>query len=140
MKKLLMFFILLAVLSTLFVSSGQTYEQQSLVPSLQQWLPGKPLEGLLSKLEIPYWGKTISVEERGYYYFIEFLLRKGAHFFIFGVLAVLVYSVLPSRRFRTIIAARVTLIVAMSDEFHQSLNRVAVRRRCKTSDSIWPGL
>ncbi|MCZ2257290.1 VanZ family protein [Sporosarcina sp. G11-34] len=121
MKKLLMFFILLAVLSTLFFSSGQTYEQQSLVPSLQQWLPGKPLEGLLSKLEIPYWGKTISVEERGYYYFIEFLLRKGAHFFIFGVLAVLVYSVLPNRRFRTIIAAAVTLLVAMSDEFHQSL-------------------
>ena len=73
MKKL---FILIILIGTLFVSSGQTYEQQSLIPTLQEWLPDKPLETTLSKLEVPYWGTTISVEERGYYHFVEFLLKE----------------------------------------------------------------
>lgn len=118
MRKLLF---LLAIVAVLFISSGQTYEQQSIVPDLHKWLPGKPLEGLLSTLQIPYWGKIISVEERGYYYFVEFILRKSAHFFIFGLLALAVYSVLPKMRWRTIIALVITLVLAIADEYHQSL-------------------
>ena len=56
MRKLIVLFVLLIVLTMLFMSSGQTYEQQSLVPELEKWLPGKPLESLLATLEIPYWG------------------------------------------------------------------------------------
>lgn len=118
MRKIL---ILLFILFVLFISSGQTYEQQSLIPTLQNWLPGKPFEFLLSKLQIPYWGITVSVEERGYYYFIEFLLRKAAHFFIFGFLALAIYAVLPKRMPRTLIAALLTLCLAIADEYHQSL-------------------
>lgn len=112
---------LLLLLVVLFTSSGQTYEQQSLIPFLEKWLPGKPLESLLSKLQIPYWGITVSIEERGYYYFIEFLLRKSAHFFIFGFLALAIYSVLPKHTFRIYTAAIITLFIAFGDEFHQSL-------------------
>ncbi|MEZ7172819.1 VanZ family protein [Sporosarcina sp. OR05] len=118
MKKILF---LLAIVGVLFISSGQTYEQQSLVPSLHKWLPGKPFEGLLSTLQIPYWGKIISVEERGYYYFVEFLLRKSAHFFIFGLLAIAVYSVLPKMRLRSVFALGITFLLAIADEYHQSL-------------------
>ncbi|WP_342514978.1 VanZ family protein [Sporosarcina sp. FSL K6-1522] len=118
MKKIILLLILLAVL---FVSSGQTYEQQSIVPDLEHWLPGKPLESVLSKLEIPYWGITVSVEERGYYYFVEFLLRKSAHFFMFGLIALAVYFVLPKHGFRTWTAAIITFLIAMADEYHQSL-------------------
>lgn len=118
MKKLL---VLLILLSILFVSSGQTYEQQSLIPTLQEWLPDKPLENKLSKLQVPYWGKTISVTERGYYPFVEFLLRKSAHFFIFGFVAIAIYSLLPKHGFRTLTAAFFTLLVAIGDEYHQSL-------------------
>jgi len=121
MRKLLGLIILVAILSTLFVSSGQTYAEQSLVLSLEKWLPGKPIEGLLSKLEIPYWGTTVSIDERGYYYFVEFLLRKSAHFFIFGFLAVSVYLVLPKLWLRTLITLFITLLFAIADEYHQSL-------------------
>ena len=105
----------------LFMSSGQTYEQQSLVPELEKWLPGKPLESLLATLEVPYWGIKVSIAERGYYEFVEFLIRKGAHFFTFGLIAFVIYAVLPKWRFRKVTAASLTLLVAISDEVHQSL-------------------
>ncbi|NYF23629.1 VanZ family protein [Sporosarcina sp. JAI121] len=118
MKKILVLIILLGVL---FFSSGQTYEQQSIIPTLEKWLPGEPFASSLSKLQVPYWGKTISVEERGYYPFLEFLLRKSAHFLIFGFLAVVIYLILPKHNFRFLTAFWITLVVAAGDEYHQSL-------------------
>lgn len=113
--------VLLIILTMLFMSSGQTYEQQSLVPELEKWLPGKPLESLLATLEIPYWGIKVSIAERGYYEFVEFLIRKGTHFFTFGLIAIVIYAVLPKWNFRKVIAAFLTLLVAIIDEVHQSL-------------------
>jgi len=113
--------VLLLLLSILFISSGQTYEQQSIIPTLQKWFPNKPFESLLMKLEFPYWGIKVSIEERGYYYFLEFLIRKSAHFFIFAFVALAVYAVLPKLRFRLQIAACITLCLAFLDEFHQYL-------------------
>lgn len=118
MKKLI---VLIIILSILFISSGQTYEQQSLIPTLEKWLPSEPLKSSLSKLHIPYWGTTISVEERGYYHFVEFLLRKSAHFVIFGVLAVAIYLILPKHTFRLLTATWITILLAFADEYHQSL-------------------
>lgn len=118
MKKLLF---LLFLVTILLVSSGQTYEQQSLIPTLQKMLPNKPLEAQLSQLEIPYWGHTISIGERGYYRFLEFLIRKGAHFFLFGFVAVAIYTVLPKGRFRFELAGLATLIFACVDEYRQFL-------------------
>ena len=113
--------ILLVILSILFTSSEQSYEQQSLVSELEKWLPGKPLESLLATLEIPYWGIKVSIAERGYYEFVEFLIRKSAHFFTFGLMALVIYAVLPKWNFRKVTAAFLTLLVAISDEVHQSL-------------------
>lgn len=103
------------------MSSEQTYEQQSLVVELEKWLPGKPLESLLMKLDIPYWGISVSIEERGYYAFVEFLIRKSTHFFSFGLLALLIHAVLPKWKFRKVMAAFLTLLIAITDEIHQSL-------------------
>lgn len=118
MKKII---ILLLLLVALFISSGQSYEQQSIVPMLQKWLPNQPFEGLLSVFQIPYWGIIVSVEERGYYYFIEFLIRKSGHFFFFGIVAAAIYSLLPKKASRFTIAALLTLLIAIGDEYHQSL-------------------
>ncbi|MBO0589162.1 VanZ family protein [Sporosarcina sp. E16_8] len=118
MKKLI---VLIVLLSILFISSGQTYEQQSLIPTLEKWLPSEPLKSSLAKLQIPYWGTTISVEERGYYHFVEFILRKSAHFVIFGVLAVAIYLILPKHAFRLLTATWITVLLAIADEYHQSL-------------------
>lgn len=118
MKKII---ILLLLLVALFISSGQTYEQQSIVPMLEKWLPNKPFEDALSIFKIPYWGMIVSVEERGYYYFLEFLIRKSGHFFFFGIVAAAIYSLLPKKSSRFTIAALLTLLIAIGDEYHQSL-------------------
>ncbi len=82
-----------------------------------KWLPGEPLKGFLSMFQIPYWGTTVSVEERGYHAFIEFLLRKGAHVVTFGALAIAAYIMVR----RIGIAFILTVILAIADEYHQSL-------------------
>src|SRR5699024_2009722 len=113
--------IISSLLILLFISSGQTYEQQSLIPTLQKLLPNKPLEGLLSYLQIPYWGIIVSVEERGYYYFLEFLIRKSAHFFVFAAIASAIYALFSNSRYRFMYAAIEALLIALGDEYHQSL-------------------
>ncbi|MCM3743962.1 VanZ family protein [Sporosarcina luteola] len=121
MKKLIVFLLIVGVL---FISSSQTYEEQSLISTLEKWLPNQPMYFLLEKIEVPYWGRTISIEERGYYYFVEFLLRKSAHFLIFGCLAVVIYF-LFSNKIRSIyrfsFSLLLTGVVAALDEYHQSL-------------------
>jgi VanZ family protein len=57
------------------------------------------------------------VEERGYHAFIEFLLRKGAHVVTFGALAIATYIMVR----RIGIAFILTVILAIADEYHQSL-------------------
>lgn len=116
MKKLLIFLILFAIL---FISSGQTYEQQTLIPALQRYLPSEPFKGFLSLFQIPYWGTTVSVEERGYYAFIEFVIRKASHVLIFGLIALAVLNMLPKPK--VWIAFAVASAIAFVDEYHQSL-------------------
>ncbi|WKA57847.1 VanZ family protein [Planococcus shenhongbingii] len=116
MKKILIFLILFIIL---FVSSGQTYEEQSLIPALEKYLPSEPFKGVLSHLEIPYWGTHVSIEERGYHKFIEFLLRKGAHVLMFGLIALAVLNLLPKPK--VWLAFIIALAIALMDEFHQSL-------------------
>lgn len=118
MKK---FLFLLLLLVFLFISSSQTYEQQSLTPTLQSLLKNKPLEDQLAKIEVPYGSKKVSMESKGYYGFIEFFLRKSAHFIIFGLVAVGIYSVLRNLRYRYVFALLSTLLLAALDEYHQHL-------------------
>ncbi|EGQ26921.1 VanZ family protein [Mammaliicoccus sciuri] len=120
MKKFIVILILIALLVGLAISSSQTYEQQSLVSTLEQLLPDEPGKAVLSELEFSYWDRIISVDERGYYYFVEFLIRKAAHFLTFGFLSLVIYWVLPKRKGRLLGAALLTLILACADELHQS--------------------
>ncbi len=117
MKKWL---ILLAFLVVLAISSSMTYEQQTIVPKLEQILANKPFEKQLSVLKIPYWDTVVSVEERGYFKFVEFLVRKLTHFVGFGCIALAIYFVWGKRRFAAIVAIAGTALIAMLDEFRQS--------------------
>ncbi|PID01435.1 MULTISPECIES: VanZ family protein [unclassified Sporosarcina] len=119
MKKLLALLLLISMLVGLSISSSQTYEQQSLVSTLQELLPGEPGKAILSTWEFNYWNRTISIEERGYYHFVEFLIRKAAHFFTFGFLALVIYWLLPKRTGRLLLAALFTFLLACADELHQ---------------------
>lgn len=121
MKKIIVVLLFVSLLAGLWVSSSQTYDQQSLIPTLQKLLPSEPGKSLLSKLEFTYWGRQITVEDRGYYYFVEFLIRKAAHFVTFGFLALVIYWLLPVRSGRLLAAMLLTLIFACADELHQSI-------------------
>ncbi|RHW39428.1 VanZ family protein [Lysinibacillus yapensis] len=113
---------ILVVLFGLFCLSSMSYEQQTIVPALQENLENKPFYDLLSKIEVPYWGQTISVETRGYYYFIEFLFRKGLHFVGYGLIALLFYILYRKFKFNVsmIYAVLTTFVVASLDELRQS--------------------
>ncbi len=117
MKKWLIFIICLVIL---IISSSLTYEQQSILPELEDLLSNKPFEEQLAVLKIPYWGTTVSIEERGYFPFVEFLIRKLTHFIGFGCIALGLYFAWGKRRFAAIIAIIGTIVIAMLDEFRQS--------------------
>ena len=117
MKKLIPLLLLLIVV---FLASGQTAEQQSMQDILKAWLPNKPMESFLSIFQIPYWGIRVSVEERGYYAFVEFLIRKGSHFIYFGVIALAIYIALPRFMYRKVTTVVITMLLAIADEFRQS--------------------
>ncbi|MEG0384901.1 MAG: VanZ family protein [Solibacillus sp.] len=116
--------IILTVVALIIViyASTMTYEQQTVIPELRVLLKDKPLEGALSTLEIPYWGTIISIESRGYFYFIEFLIRKATHFIGYGILAVIFYFLYLKLkwRFPSIVAFVTIFIIACLDEYRQS--------------------
>lgn len=119
MKKLLALLLLISILIGLAISSSQTYEQQSLVSTLHELLPNEPGKKTLSTMQFTYWNRTISIEERGYYHFVEFLIRKAAHFITFGFLSLVIYWLLPKRKGRLVLAALFTFLLACIDELHQ---------------------
>ncbi|MER2030496.1 MAG: VanZ family protein [Solibacillus sp.] len=103
--------------------SNMSYEQQTIVPALKDLLKDKPFEAWLSQFEIPYWGQIISVETRGYFQFLEFLIRKATHFFGYGLLAVIFYTLYRKLKWHfPIVLAFVTVVVIASlDEYRQSM-------------------
>ncbi|MFT9818432.1 VanZ family protein [Lysinibacillus sp. NPDC056185] len=117
MKKWL---ILIAFLVVLAISSNMTYEQQSIIPELEQVLANKPFEKQLSVLKIPYWDTVVSVEERGYFKFVEFLIRKLTHFVGFGCIALGIFFAWGKRRFAAGVAIAGTALIATLDEIRQS--------------------
>jgi len=117
MKKWIIF---IACLVVLVISSSMTYEQQSILPELKDLLANKPFEQQLSVLKIPYWNTVVSIEERGYFPFVEFLIRKLIHFIGFGCIALGLYFAWGKRRFTGSVAIGGTAIIAMLDKFRQS--------------------
>ncbi|MEO4053294.1 VanZ family protein [Solibacillus sp. CAU 1738] len=117
-------FISLAILAIAVVAfaSNMPYEQQTIVPELRTLLANKPFEELISSIEIQYWGTTISVETRGYYYFVEFLIRKATHFVGFGIVGVIFYLLYRKLKWRmpSILAIATVFIISSLDEIHQS--------------------
>lgn len=119
MRKFGTVFIILLIVVGLFISSSQTYEQQSLIGTLQKWLPNKPFESLFTVVSSGHAQSLILIDTHGYYHFLEYLLRKGAHFVLFGILAVGFFVILPPRLPRFVIAAFITFLLACGDEIHQ---------------------
>ena len=119
MKKVL--FILLVALGIVAYMSSMSYEQQTIVPELRQLLKTEPFKDTLSYIEIPYWGDTISVETRGYVYFVEFLIRKATHFIGYGIVGIILWILYLKLkwRFPSLLAIFTIVIIASADELRQ---------------------
>ena len=76
---------------------------------------------MLSKIEVEYWDKTISIETRGYFYFVEFLIRKATHFIGYGIIGVIFYKLYRKLqwRFAPLLAIATVFIIGYIDEYRQ---------------------
>ncbi|MQS76805.1 VanZ family protein [Companilactobacillus halodurans] len=110
----------------LFYSSSMTYEEQTSVPFLEKYLKGKPLSNFLKTISFRYGGKQQSLSNDGYYNFVEFFIRKGAHFgtyFVLGILLCLALYLYFEKNLvlQLFIPWMTTTGLAAFDEFHQGL-------------------
>ncbi|HEY4622679.1 MAG TPA: VanZ family protein [Solibacillus sp.] len=121
MKKSI-FFVVLGMI-VVAIMSNMRYEQQSLIPLLQDVLQDKPFEQWLSQFQFHYWGGIVSVETKGYFKFVEFLIRKGTHFFGYGLLALILYSFYKRLkwRFPMVLSFLSVVVIASLDEYRQSM-------------------
>lgn len=114
-----------AVMALLFFSSAQTYEQQSQIGLLGRLLHNEPFKASLSKISFDYAGTNISIHTNGYFHFVEFFVRKGAHFLTYFILGFSWFLGLMPRiksySLTVIIAWLAATGYAGLDEFHQML-------------------
>ena len=117
--------IALIVMLVLFISSSQTYAQQSQVSFLEKFLPGQPFKERLSTISFTYAGSPISVKAVGYFKFVEFFIRKGAHFFTYFVLGGSFFLGLFPKMKLYLLTGFISILAATGyaglDEFHQML-------------------
>lgn len=120
-------FLILAVLMMigLFYSSAMTYHQQTSVPFLERLLQHEPLKQWLSQFTLHYAGSEQSVQVSGYFKFVEFFIRKGAHFGTYFLLGLFSYlglrPRLEGRGLAVIFSWLSATGYAATDEFHQML-------------------
>lgn len=130
MKKLLKnpnfyFAIGIAIMVVLFISSCQTYEEQSQTDLISRLLAGEPMKEPLGKISFDYAGQEQSIQAVGYASFIEFFIRKGAHFFTYfvmgGSFCIGLYLKMKHFWWSGFFAVLAATGNAGMDEFHQQL-------------------
>jgi VanZ family protein len=123
MKRFLQWGLVIACMAVIFISSAQPYQKQDMRPAINQWISEDFVIKYFSQLVIPYGGKQVSIENNGVAGFVEFLIRKGAHVFIYTILGFLVASAFaPIRSLRRVHGFAVIvfcMVYAISDEIHQ---------------------
>lgn len=114
------------VMAVLYYSSSMSYQEQTVQPMLHQWLENEPLRGLLERVEFMYAGSEISVDASGYIGFIEFFIRKGAHFVSFFFLGLFWFMGLRNRvdnpYLTVLLAILLSIGYASFDELRQSFH------------------
>lgn len=92
------------VMGLLFYSTSMGYEEQNVQPLLSQWLSGEPFRNMLEGIQFTYAQRNVSIDSLGYVGFIEFFIRKGAHFFSYFLLGLFWYLGLRNRMNSTLLA------------------------------------
>ncbi|MFC5703838.1 VanZ family protein [Cohnella faecalis] len=114
--------LLFCVIAAIFALSSQSYNTQTIQPLLHRTLSVDKAERIVPNLDIRYDGKEYRRDVNPFG-LIEFLLRKGAHLFVYGVLAGAAALVLRMFRLRTSVVVGLSLLtvllVAILDEWNQ---------------------
>ena len=117
----------IGMMGLIFYSSSQPYTKQDMrteISSIFDYFPQGMIQAL-NWISFSYAGKLVSIEALGVGGFIEFFIRKGAHFGGFFLLALFFYAFLRHRLESSKVCVVATLIFtviyAAGDEFHQML-------------------
>ncbi|WP_209121589.1 VanZ family protein [Alkalihalobacillus sp. BA299] len=109
----------------IFIASSQPYHEQDLRPSLSERFDLEFIEVAFQDVEFTYSDSVVSISTRGVDGFVEFFIRKGAHFGVFFILGFFCYRLFraySTPQWKSIFYSLVFVIVYASlDEFHQSL-------------------
>ena len=121
----LAFLLAVLIMGILFYSSSQTYEQQSQIGLLSKLLHNEPLKDSLRSISFMYGGSEVSIDSEGYFSFIEFFIRKFAHFSTYFVLSGSFFFSLFQRKNALWLSVFFGWMAATGyagmDEFHQML-------------------
>lgn len=115
----------LLVMAVLFYSSSQTYEQQSQIGLLENVLKGETFKDKLMNVRFMYAGSEVSIQAKGYFSFVEFFIRKAAHFMTYfllgGTFCLALFYKLKNIWWSAFFALLAAAGYAGMDEFHQML-------------------
>lgn len=111
----------------IFYFSSQPYEKQDMRPTFAQYVDEQAVERYFSWVGFRYAGHEVSIDHLGVPGFLEFFLRKAAHFFVYFVLAILLHRALSHYSMRkgqaVMLALFLTAAYAGFDEVHQSFTK-----------------
>lgn len=123
----LYFVLALIIMAGLFYSSSQTYETQSQIGLLERVLENEPFKENFNDVSFQYADDVVSIEEKGYFSFVEFFIRKLAHFGTYFLLSTSFFlSLLPKLKgagFAAFFSWLSATGYAGMDEFHQMLTQ-----------------
>ncbi|AJY73966.1 VanZ family protein [Paenibacillus beijingensis] len=112
----------LAWIAVIFIFSSQSYQKQSIQPLLHRTLTAQGADKVLPKVDFSYDHRKYSSDSNPFG-MIEFLFRKGAHLFVYGMLAILTAMLMARFRIRGASLAAFPLltagVVAVLDEMNQ---------------------
>lgn len=118
-------FLLAGVVLIIFVLSSQPYRVQTIQPYLHRILSLEKAQQILPDLDIRYDGKEYR-RDANPFGLIEFLFRKGAHLFVYGVLAYAAAAALKLYRKQGLsivsISLLLVLLIALLDELNQKFS------------------
>lgn len=114
------------IMGILYYSTSMSYEDQNVQPLLGEWLAGEPLREWFERIHFTYAGSSVSVEELGYTGFIEFFIRKGAHFGSYFLLGMCWFLGLKGKTSSFLFAAFLAVLLsagyASFDELRQAFH------------------
>ncbi|MEK0315282.1 VanZ family protein [Cohnella sp. 56] len=121
-RPLFMILTLTLWLAAIFSFSSETYQQQTIIPILKKLFSEAQIAAHAPDWRITYKSYHYSIQ-RDPYHFIEFVFRKGAHLFMYGILGAILFLQLRRRIYSLYVRTLLTLmggaLVAFVDEWNQ---------------------